>query len=790
VPIRPLVGAQALLISLLLYGRNDSYGYNLHKRAALSLNCMAEMLTEDGDEILFVDYNTPDDFPTFPEAIHDTLTARVRAMLRILRVRPRQHAQFAGLTHLVALEPVARNVALRRSNPANRWVLSTNTDMIFVPRRGRSLSELAGPLSDGFYHLPRFEIPEALWESLDRSDPQGVLDEVGRWGRELHLNEVVYGLPDILFDGPGDFQLMLRADLLAIDGFDERMLLGWHVDSNIAKRLGLLRSPVSGALLDEIFGYHCDHTRQVTAAHGHGRLENDPHAFVTAVEDPRLPHQMAGWGLADELVEELRLPGRSSIYVEALREVIGEPLEHLNTLRYVAETYDRMAYDWRHVLPYLIDSLTSYSRQTRLGWFASTSDLLHRFVTIWRRLGYEQPVLCAMESWTLEPPPEGCVLVPTATIEADADVFVFDFGRPLLDEGEAAAEGVRPVATGFRDMVDAERVRLTRRSAQRRRFIAVNAVHNRFESLVARHVGVAHAPISTRLRQGFVLPSQSDGWWQFYKRLQPGEAGSWEADNTLCSRFGARGFVFFGGYVDLSPGDYRLSLRLREPPATRVEETGLRLEILSLPITLAMRQVTPQQLESGVLAIDFAVSRAIVRQLISLSIEARLWTEGRVPVVISDALLSAVQRGEVGRGAVTEWLPVMAVGSAGRPRRGGGGLVDGIEALHGTSGHVTYGPYVGLEPGAYELHTDFVVGVIGRTAEFEIVVEVVAAGSDAVLARSSIRPPITGSSLSHCLPFNVTADLLAIGVETKLEFRVHTDGAIPFVVKSVRTRLR
>jgi hypothetical protein len=66
------------MISIVLYGRNDSYGYNLHKRAALSFNCMAELLTDENDEILFVDYNTPDDFPTFPEAIQDTLTPLAR----------------------------------------------------------------------------------------------------------------------------------------------------------------------------------------------------------------------------------------------------------------------------------------------------------------------------------------------------------------------------------------------------------------------------------------------------------------------------------------------------------------------------------------------------------------------------------------------------------------------------------------------------------------------------------------------------------------------------------------
>src|SRR5690349_17989943 len=102
------------MLSIVLYGRNDSYGYNLHKRAALGLNCMAELLDEPDDEILFVDYNTPDDFPTFPEAIADTLTEKVHKRLRVLRVRPTLHRRYHSRSHLQALEPVARNVAIRR----------------------------------------------------------------------------------------------------------------------------------------------------------------------------------------------------------------------------------------------------------------------------------------------------------------------------------------------------------------------------------------------------------------------------------------------------------------------------------------------------------------------------------------------------------------------------------------------------------------------------------------------------------------------------------------------------
>ena len=147
------------MISIILYGRNDNYGYNLHKRAALSFNCMAEVLEAEEDEILFVDYNTPNDFPTFPEAIQDTLSPRARAKLRILRVRPHVHHRFSSLTRLVALEPIARNVGVRRSNPANRWVLSTNTDMIFVPRYRVPLNEIVRDLRPDSITRPASKFP-------------------------------------------------------------------------------------------------------------------------------------------------------------------------------------------------------------------------------------------------------------------------------------------------------------------------------------------------------------------------------------------------------------------------------------------------------------------------------------------------------------------------------------------------------------------------------------------------------------------------------------------------------
>jgi hypothetical protein len=53
--------------------------------------------------------------------------------------------------------------------------------MIFVPRkRGDTLDRIAGGIADGFYELPRFELPETLWESFDRLDPEGTLKAASR----------------------------------------------------------------------------------------------------------------------------------------------------------------------------------------------------------------------------------------------------------------------------------------------------------------------------------------------------------------------------------------------------------------------------------------------------------------------------------------------------------------------------------------------------------------------------------------------------------------------------------
>jgi hypothetical protein len=497
------------MLSVVLYGRNDSHGYNLHKRAAISLNAIAELLTDVDDEILFVDYNTPDELPTFPEAIADTLTARAVERLKVLRVRPEAHRErFASRTHLVALEPIARNVAIRRSNPANRWVLSTNTDMIFCPRRaGETLTSIAAALEDGFYHLPRFELPEGLWETVDRKDAAGIIASARDWGSRFHLNEITHSGSDNLYDGPGDFQLFQREDLFAIGGFHEEMIRGWHLDANIARRMRILKGKVSSAL-EHLVGYHCDHTRQASAYHKADRQENDPIRFVDSITEPQVPEQMATWGLPDIEMESFRVDQASAHrYLKGLSSVIGKPLEGFLETAYVAEQYGRLGYDADHVLPYLLDLVSCVPETSVIGYAGARRDLFEGLAKGWAAMGGTKPIAVPDTTpWLADAGGAPVQVLPLEVWLDQTDLFIFEVGaEQAKNQVEVSAEEstrLWAVDLAFKSAAARDFERQTAGAAARRAFV-VNGIHNFFEPLVFRAIAVTLTPFSTRIRHGY-----------------------------------------------------------------------------------------------------------------------------------------------------------------------------------------------------------------------------------------------------------------------------------------------
>ena len=492
------------MISVIVYGRNDAHGYNLHRRAALSLNCIAEVLTDPDDEIVFVDYNTPDELPTFVEALADTLTERCLELLRVIRVPAAIHdARFGARTHLPALEPVARNAAVRRANPSNRWLLSTNTDMIFLPRADRRLSEICAELADAFYGLPRFELPEWLWERLPRSDPAHALAEIGRLGPALRLDEPTLSNEWIRFDAPGDFQLVLREDFFAIDGLDEEMILGYHVDSNFSKRMILHRGAIESVEL-QLSGYHCNHNRTPTVYHGAKTVMNDLERFFLSVEEPQLPAQRRTWGLVDETLEEISVRERSGDRFAAVVVTASPDSALPRAPSDAARVPLEPTYDSGHVLPFVADSLAVSPPDATIGYVGANAVLQASLATLIAELDDGRSLAVA----DLDD------LSSIDGLARMADLFVIDLGldATLLDASSSKTDDLRPaqlpadlarVFVGLERLMELERERLVR-GEHARRFVLVHSWTVFWDAHVLANMDCSHTTAHSRVRRATV----------------------------------------------------------------------------------------------------------------------------------------------------------------------------------------------------------------------------------------------------------------------------------------------
>jgi hypothetical protein len=492
------------VISVILYGRNDAHGYNLHRRAALSLNCIAEVLADPDDEIVFVDYNTPDDLPTFVEALADTLTDRCLELIRVLRVPAAVHAErFAPRTHLPAIEPVARNAGVRRANPSNRWLLSTNTDMIFLPQSGRSLTEICAELADAFYGLPRFELPEWLWERLPRSDPVRAMTEVERLGPGLRLDEPTVSNEWIRFDAPGDFQLILREDFLAIDGLDEEMLLGYHVDSNLSRRMLLHRGSIE-SLGERLAGYHCNHNREHTVYHGSGKVANDLDRFVVKVDRAELPSQRGLWGLHDVELEEVPVRERSGpdFAVAVGASIPASP--GARTPSDAARVPFELTYDSGHVLPFVADSLAVSPSDAKIGYLGANPVLEGMLATAVERLGFRTRLAVAGFD----------DLRSVDELARITDVFVVDLGvdASLVDaslspsgyhEPAQLPARLEPALEALKRLIEIERARLEL-GEHPRRFVLVHSWTVFWDAYVLANLDCSHTTAHSRVRRGTV----------------------------------------------------------------------------------------------------------------------------------------------------------------------------------------------------------------------------------------------------------------------------------------------
>ncbi len=488
------------MLSIILYGRNDNHGTNYHKRLSLSLNCFAELLSDPDDEIIFADYNTPDESPSLLEAIQDTLTERAKDFIKILRIRPSQLEKLHKKTHLPLLEPVARNVAIRNSNPANRWILSTNSDMILVPfQTEETLTSIISEMKEGFYLLPRFELPETFWEeSLDRLSPKENLSFLKTHYKKLHLNIVTRREGFLKFDNPGDFQLMLREDIFHIGGFDENMVKGWHVDSNLCKRMSLLEKKIE-SLEHRLAAFHCNHTRNESLLHNKGHTENNWGIFVNGISTPFLQNQ--DWGLANEQIEEIRLKKNGSkVHFEAISSVLSNIQETNYSFTLNVDLYNSLTCSTARILSYLADHFYHLPKSSTVAYFGYNTHLLHLLTSYLEKIAFKGKIRY-LQDWIHSDHPLHEPILLNDVEKAIPDVFIFDFGIDQDSQGTYAEGRIK-----MKKVMDAflKIIKFKENIKSHAKFIGINALRTDFYAIFDKHLSLRKNTYVTGLIYGTI----------------------------------------------------------------------------------------------------------------------------------------------------------------------------------------------------------------------------------------------------------------------------------------------
>lgn len=474
------------MLTIILYGKNDSHGYNYHKRLALSLNCIAEMLTDDKDEIVFVDDGTPFDFPTAIEAIFDTLTEKTQKRLKVFRTRDRHSSP--------PRESLCRNIGIRHSNPKNRWILSTNIDMIFVPiNPNDSLSSIVSTLPEGFYQLPRLELPENFWERhLDRKNPERNLNFIRTEGKNLSLDTIVRRPNYLSFDNPGDFQLMPREVIFEMGGFHEEMVDGWHVDSNLAKRMSLYYKGDPLSLENKLMGFHCNHTRQMTIGHKQNATENSWDTYVKRVDTPFLPQQEITWGRVSN--EQILNIQENLFYPFPHQERPHEFLldqHRFNTLTYCTET----------ITPHLLDHFHHLPKGSSIGYIGHNDSLvtfLEKHFSILKQSDFSSFHRFYQES----------------------TLIVFDFGfeetgepiSPSHPDYLKLRKKLKPVMESFLDVVRYKHVK--------KKLLGINVLFTDFHALFHCHLYLYKTTSFTGISMGYVKNESPYRWKKGKKELK------------------------------------------------------------------------------------------------------------------------------------------------------------------------------------------------------------------------------------------------------------------------------
>lgn len=211
--------------SVILTSRNDNYGGNLHKRTTMAL----KSLIENHDEVIFVDwktvngegviYNIKDDLPR---------TGKLKYIQIPKEFLKEKYPHIADYT---IIESIGRNIGIRRAT--NDYIISTNIDIVTTPLDDSILKE------DVFYTVPRRDVDESF--HLSFNDYESLY-------KSLWDNRDGYGAKErfetdndkwSLINCCGDYQIGHKNVWYRMKGFEESVLFGCGIDTNVMKKASM-----------------------------------------------------------------------------------------------------------------------------------------------------------------------------------------------------------------------------------------------------------------------------------------------------------------------------------------------------------------------------------------------------------------------------------------------------------------------------------------------------------------------------------------------------------------------
>ena len=189
------------LLSIVLTGRNDSYGGDFAARFFRALRFNHEQLTARAiaHEVVFVEWAPPPDVPLLFERLASEMPSFNRCVCSWYVVDPSYQFALSLNPRLEYLEFVAKNVGVRRA--AGRFILTTNCD-VYLGRRVLDALERETLEPRVLYRAPRHDLnlPNAhshvSWELLE--DPANLAGPA-------HVLK-----PPYMGSGTGDFVLLAR----------------------------------------------------------------------------------------------------------------------------------------------------------------------------------------------------------------------------------------------------------------------------------------------------------------------------------------------------------------------------------------------------------------------------------------------------------------------------------------------------------------------------------------------------------------------------------------------------